>query len=116
MGRLAKALAFVCGPDHPTTIAFVHVDKVGARGRFKASHGALYAATDEADSQALSPNKRLAVWATLAAHVIVRVAISDGRICDGRAALDNLLNARRWRDRGIGWLTILFPTLPYRDR
>jgi hypothetical protein len=21
MGRLAKALAFVCGPDHPTTIA-----------------------------------------------------------------------------------------------
>ena len=21
MGRLAKALAFVCGPDHPTTVA-----------------------------------------------------------------------------------------------
>jgi hypothetical protein len=21
MGRLAKALAFICGPDHPTTIA-----------------------------------------------------------------------------------------------
>ena len=21
MGRLAKALAFICGPDHPTTVA-----------------------------------------------------------------------------------------------
>ena len=31
MGRLAKALVFICGPDHPTTIAL----KAAAESGFK---------------------------------------------------------------------------------
>ena len=30
MGRLAKALAFVCGPDHPTTLALKTAAESGA--------------------------------------------------------------------------------------
>ena len=31
MGRLAKALAFICGPDHPTTVALKAADPVRNR-------------------------------------------------------------------------------------
>lgn len=30
MGRLAKALAFICGPDHPTTVALKAAAESGA--------------------------------------------------------------------------------------
>ncbi len=33
MGRLAKALGFICGPDHPTTVALKAVDPNRRNGR-----------------------------------------------------------------------------------
>ena len=30
MGRLAKALAFICGPDHPTTVALKEAAESGS--------------------------------------------------------------------------------------
>jgi hypothetical protein len=30
MGRLAKALVFICGPDHPTTVALQAAAKSGS--------------------------------------------------------------------------------------
>ncbi len=30
MGRLAKALAFICGPDHPTTVALKAAAECGS--------------------------------------------------------------------------------------
>lgn len=35
MGRLAKALAFVCGPDHPTTLALKTAAESGAERDIK---------------------------------------------------------------------------------
>ncbi len=35
MGRLAKALAFVCGPDHPTTLALKTAAESGAEKDIK---------------------------------------------------------------------------------
>ena len=35
MGRLAKALAFICGPDHPTTIALKAAAESGAERDIK---------------------------------------------------------------------------------
>ncbi len=30
MGRLAKALVFICGPDHPTTVALKAAAEIGS--------------------------------------------------------------------------------------
>jgi hypothetical protein len=35
MGRLAKALAFVCGPDHPTTVALKAAAESGSEKDIK---------------------------------------------------------------------------------
>jgi hypothetical protein len=37
MGRLAKALAFICGPDHPTTVALSAAAASGAERDIKAA-------------------------------------------------------------------------------
>ena len=37
MGRLAKALAFVCGADHPTTVALKAAAESGAERDIKAA-------------------------------------------------------------------------------
>ena len=37
MGRLANALAFICGADHPTTIALQAAAKSGAERDIKAA-------------------------------------------------------------------------------
>ncbi len=35
MGRLAKALVFVCGPDHPTTVALKAAAESGSEQEIK---------------------------------------------------------------------------------
>jgi hypothetical protein len=35
MGRLAKALAFICGPDHPTTVALEAAAESGSERDIK---------------------------------------------------------------------------------
>ncbi|MFT5538712.1 MAG: hypothetical protein ACI82H_000225 [Alphaproteobacteria bacterium] len=35
MGRLAKALAFICSPDHPTTLALKAASESGAEADIK---------------------------------------------------------------------------------
>ena len=35
MGRLAKALAFICGPEHPTTVALKKAAESGSEGDVK---------------------------------------------------------------------------------
>lgn len=35
MGRLAKALAFICGPDHPTTLALKAAAESGSEQDIK---------------------------------------------------------------------------------
>jgi Ribonuclease G/E len=35
MGRLAKALAFICGPDHPTTVALKTAAESGSEQEIK---------------------------------------------------------------------------------
>jgi len=35
MGRLAKALAFICGPDHPTTVALKTASESGSEKDIK---------------------------------------------------------------------------------
>lgn len=37
MGRLAKALAFICGADHPTTLALAKAAESGAAKDIKAA-------------------------------------------------------------------------------
>lgn len=37
MGRLAKALAFICGPDHPTTVALRTAAETGSEQEIKAA-------------------------------------------------------------------------------
>lgn len=37
MGRLAKALAFICGADHPTTLALAKASESGAAKDIKAA-------------------------------------------------------------------------------
>jgi hypothetical protein len=37
MGRLAKALAFICGPNHPTTIALQTASDSGSEKDIKAA-------------------------------------------------------------------------------
>jgi hypothetical protein len=40
MERLAKALAFICGADHPTTIALKQAAESGSAGDIKAARAA----------------------------------------------------------------------------
>ncbi|CAN1722947.1 conserved protein of unknown function [Hyphomicrobium sp. 1Nfss2.1] len=40
MGRLAKALSFICGPQHPTTIALQTASDSGAERDIKAARAA----------------------------------------------------------------------------
>ncbi len=37
MGRLAKALSFICSPDHPTTVALRTASETGADKDIKAA-------------------------------------------------------------------------------
>ena len=37
MGRLAKALVFICGPDHPTTVALKAAAESGSERDIKAA-------------------------------------------------------------------------------
>ena len=37
MGRLAKALVFICGPDHPTTVALKKAAETGTERDIKAA-------------------------------------------------------------------------------
>ncbi len=38
MGRLAKALDFICGPDHPTTVALKAAAESGSEQDIKNAH------------------------------------------------------------------------------
>jgi hypothetical protein len=38
MGRLAKALTFICGGDHPTTAALAKAAETGSARDIKAAH------------------------------------------------------------------------------
>jgi hypothetical protein len=40
MGKLAKALAFICAPDHPTTLALKAAAESGAEKDIKAARAA----------------------------------------------------------------------------
>ncbi len=40
MGRLAKALVFICGPDHPTTLALQVAAESGSQRDIKTARGA----------------------------------------------------------------------------
>ncbi len=40
MGRLAKALAFICGADHPTTVALEQAAQSGSAGDIKTARAA----------------------------------------------------------------------------
>ncbi len=40
MGRLAKALSFICAPDHPTTIALRTASESGTEKDIKAARAA----------------------------------------------------------------------------
>ncbi|MGE0253744.1 MAG: hypothetical protein AB7N54_13955 [Alphaproteobacteria bacterium] len=39
MGRLAKALAFICGPDHPTTVALRGAAESGSERDIRNARG-----------------------------------------------------------------------------
>lgn len=39
MGRLAKALTFICGPEHPATVAARKASESGAERDIKAARG-----------------------------------------------------------------------------
>ena len=56
MGRLAKALAFICGPEHPTTVALRTAAETGTEKDIKAAR-ALFLR--------LKPNERKAALAML---------------------------------------------------
>ena len=48
MGRLAKALAFICGADHPTTVALEQAAKSGSAGDIKTGRAAFLRAQSHA--------------------------------------------------------------------
>jgi len=48
MGRLAKALAFICGPQHPTTVALQAASDSGSEKDIKAAR-ALFLKLKRAD-------------------------------------------------------------------
>jgi hypothetical protein len=51
MGRLAKALAFICGPDHPTTMALKAASVSGSDQEIKKAR-ALFLRLSSGDRQA----------------------------------------------------------------
>jgi hypothetical protein len=51
MGRLAKALAFICGPDHPTTLALKAAAVNGSDQEIKKAR-ALFMKLSHGDRQA----------------------------------------------------------------
>ena len=51
MGRLAKALAFICGPDHPTTVALKAAAANGSDQEIKKAR-ALFLKLSPGDRQA----------------------------------------------------------------
>ena len=51
MGRLAKALAFICGPDHPTTVALNTAAESGSERDIKKAR-ALFLRLKPGDRQA----------------------------------------------------------------
>jgi hypothetical protein len=51
MGRLAKALAFICGPDHPTTLALKAAAESGSDQEIKKAR-ALFMRLSPGDRQA----------------------------------------------------------------
>jgi hypothetical protein len=51
MGRLAKALAFICGPDHPTTMALKAASVSGSDQEIKKAR-ALFLRLSPGDRQA----------------------------------------------------------------
>jgi hypothetical protein len=57
MGRLAKACAFICGPDHPTTVALKAAAESGSARDIKTARAALLK---------LKPGDRRAALAMLA--------------------------------------------------
>ncbi len=57
MGRLAKALDFICGPDHPTTVALKAAAESGSEQDIKKAR-ALFLS--------LKPGDRRAAWTMLA--------------------------------------------------
>lgn len=56
MGRLAKALAFICGADHPTTVALRTAAESGTEKDIKAARGLFLR---------LKPNERRSALAML---------------------------------------------------
>ena len=61
MGRLAKALAFICGPDHPTTMALKAAAVNGSDQEIKNAR-ALFLRLSPGDRQAASANG--SIWRT----------------------------------------------------
>ncbi len=57
MGRLAKALDFICGPDHPTTVALKAAAESGSEQDIKKARTLFLN---------LKPGDRRAAWAMLA--------------------------------------------------
>jgi len=51
MGRLAKALAFICGPDHPTTVALKAAAENGSEKDIKKAR-ALFLGLKQGDRRA----------------------------------------------------------------
>jgi hypothetical protein len=51
MGRLAKALAFICGPEHPTTVALSAAAESGSERDIKAAR-ALFLKLKSSDRKA----------------------------------------------------------------
>jgi len=57
MGRLAKALDFICGPDHPTTVALKAAAESGSEPDIKKARTLFLS---------LKPGDRRAAWTMLA--------------------------------------------------
>ena len=49
MGRLAKALEFICGKDHPTTVALRAAAESGCARDIKAARDALFLKLKQSD-------------------------------------------------------------------
>jgi hypothetical protein len=59
IARLAKALAFICGAEHPTTVALKDAAESGKAGDIKRAHGLFLK---------LSPGQRQSALAMLSMH------------------------------------------------
>ncbi len=58
MGRLAKALVFICGPDHPTTVALKAAAESGSEQDIRKARTLFLR---------LKPGDRRAAWTTMLA-------------------------------------------------